>query len=331
MRVVVWLCVCFVFAFSGEDDNRSWIDSKHKELSRQVFLFSGHLDRYLDEKLTDYSSLLDENRSDDKVVEDEQSVGEWFSNFFRDEEFDDSYKSSYLRVRTGVEYNYQESDYDPFFRVRLSLALPKTQNRAYLFIDGAEDDTDSRNFNSKNKRSLGLRLAFRDREYLKSYYSAGLHGVDDPYVKAKYTVPYAKDDWYLRVEQKLEYSKDDEFEEETNLYFDKRLFDRYDFLRYQIGRRSETFMDGMEYYGGVSFHRTAKYDRGLQVGFSVLGNTDSEDNIDKYSLYGVWKKNFYRKWLYYEIEPRVEWENIYDFDANYIVVLSLEIYFGGDM
>ncbi|HIP29971.1 MAG TPA: hypothetical protein EYG83_04070 [Sulfurospirillum arcachonense] len=60
--------------------------------------------------------------------------------------------------------------------------------------------------------------------------------------------------------------------------------------------------------------------------FSSDLNTTEENFIDVTTL--TFRQNIYRKWLFYEVSPGVNFSKKHDFDPNYRFYLRLDAFFG---
>ena len=309
-------------------EQKSWMDETHQYISKKVYTFSHHLD----EKLAGYACKFDSDcvSLDDESTQQEEgqtAANDWFSSFFRDEIFDEVYTKSYVIVRGTVDYDDRTSDFGFSSKIRASLALPKTEDRLHFYIEDGGDNLDTRNYGTQTQNDVGLRYFLANKHFIKSSFSLGLHSWDDPYVRANFWLPYQIGHWRNRISQKFQYSVDDKFEDETRLYFD-RILEEDAFLRFDVGRWSKEEIDGMQYFGGISYNKTTSFNKGYKLGISAIGQTKPDNEITQYAAYGVYKENIYRKWLFYEIEPRVEWDRAYDFEPNYKLLVSLEVFFG---
>jgi hypothetical protein len=308
-------------------EQKSWMDETHQYFKQKVYTFSHHLD----EKLAGYACSIDSDcvSLDDESTQNEEdtsAVNDWFSSFFRDEIFDEVYTKSYVVLRGTAEYDHRTDDISFSGKIKASLALPKTEDRLHFFIEDS-DDLDTNNFGTDTRNNVGLRYFQKNDRLIKSSFSLGLHGLDDPYARATFWLPYKMGAWRNRITQKFQYSIDDKFEEETRFYFD-RIVEDDAFVRFLAARWTKEEVDGMGYFGNIVYNKTTSFNKGYKIGVSALGNTEPKNEITQYAAYGVYKQNIYRKWLFYEIEPRVEWDRAYDFEPNYKLLVSLEIFFG---
>lgn len=338
LRLVVVLYMFSSIAWSENNDKNvseetvnPWADDLYHYITRKMYTFSHHLDKKLSEKLTDDTYILDvEKKSDDQdAATEDLEVNEWFSTFFRDELFEDEYRKSNMRLKTTYTYDHKNRKYAPSLSLKMNLALPRAKEGLNIFIGREIERDENRNYAKTTDEDIGIRYFLPFDTSFKTYVSAGFHNFDNPYVKTKAWLPFGEGQWRNRIQQEFEWSKDDRFSEETDLYFD-RLLEEDAFLRFHLQRSSKSDIHGMTLFGEMIYNKTTKYDRGYQIGLSAFGETKPESQVNEYAAYAVWKKNIFRKWLYYEIEPRVEWERAYDFDANYKVLVSLEVFFGSE-
>jgi hypothetical protein len=309
-------------------EEKTWADDYHQFFTKKIHLFSHHLDK----KLSSYEYLFETNattiakKNHTSEKASEPAVNDWFSSFFKDEIFDEVYTKSYVIVRGTAEYDHRTGDISFSGKMKASLALPKTEDRLHFFIEDS-DDLDSRDFGRETRNNVGLRYFQKNERLIKSSFSLGLHSYDDPYARTTFWLPYQIGAWRNRISQRFQYSVDEKFEEETRLYFD-RILDDDAFVRFLAARWTKEEVDGMEYFGNIVYNKTTKFNQGYQLGVSSLGHTEPENEIIQYAAYGVYKENIHRKWLFYEIEPRVEWDRAFDFEPNYKLLVSLEVFFG---
>ena len=308
---------------------KSWIDSAYFLIKDKVCIFSCNFDK----KISNYIYELDENKTKSNYDNDKTiSTDNWIASFFNDIDFKDNnlkekYKRSNLRVKTTLKYDKKRKKTELSISAKAKLILPKTKDRLSLIIDNEDEDSYYKDYNFDNNEKVKLVYSKQSKSLIKQSASLGIGSFDNPYIKGKMYIPYRIGKWKNRIDQYVKYSRKYKFEERTNLYLDRVLKDD-SFLRLNVGRRTRNDFRGMEFYANISYHDTSIYDRGLQIGFSSIGKTKPETKINKYTIYSIYKKSIWREWLYYEIEPRIEWERTYDFDVNYVILFSLEIFFG---
>ena len=121
-----------------------------------------------------------------------------------------------------------------------------------------------------------------------------------------------------------------------------RLESRKDLVRLSLRRHTETYLDGTHYSSQLSYLNTLKHGVGYQLYTNLSGRTQAQTTkpantkyniiptagVYNYSTGIVWKQQFFKKYLFYELKPLVEFPRQYDYNANYIFRANLERYFG---
>ncbi len=71
---------------------------------------------------------------------------------------------------------------------------------------------------------------------------------------------------------------------------------------------------------------------GAQLGFGISGATKAPAPIDIYRFYLRLRRDFYRKWIFFELEPQYgwPWDLVRKRHAEWAVALRLEIQFQGN-
>ena len=319
-------------------DNK--IDTSHEYISHKVQVISSNVDKQAVDILSDANETKEsENDVNGSTT---SALSDYFSGFFKDERYLDNNNRSYLRVRLSPEYNKLDKNR---WRIDFSfyLNLPHTEDSLKLFIgEDIEDQLDNKTPNpDAGDPNVGVKYFFPEFvQKLNISLTGGVSGVD-PYARFVIRYPFHIDSWLFEPYQRIEYSIDDEWYEETILYFDKRLSSR-DMFRLRLQRESETHMYGQRLSAVLSYFNTLKYDQGINAYIAVVGDTEYFKNhpeyiptkscesvgIDNYCVGVVWKEQFYREWLFYEIEPIIEWDRRYRYDENYIFRATLEAWFG---
>ncbi|PHQ65591.1 MAG: hypothetical protein COB99_03135 [Sulfurimonas sp.] len=323
------------------------LDYIHRNVTQKILIFSSNLDHTLEGWVND-----DENISKEDVeicIKEEEEAYSLFSivnlydDFFKDDTFLSTTNKSYIRIRWGAEQNGEEG-FSFLNNVRVNLRLPKTEDSLYLFIGDDEDD-ETKTFNNTNidkTTSVGVKYMLNNLDVLNGSIFGGFRGVTNPFIKLRIQYPIAFKYILFRPVQYVEYAYEDEFKEETQLYFDYRLASRKDLVRLSLRRHTETHLDGMHYSTQLSYLSTLKHGVGYQVYTNLSGRTQAQTTIPanikynviptagvyNYSTGIVWKQQFFKRYLFYELQPLVEFPQQYDYNANYIFRANLELYFG---
>jgi len=287
-------------------------------------------------------------RSDNHLIE-----GIGIDEFFLTRKLLEEGDRSYIRVSFVQQvHSLQEDEFTP--KVQARLYLGRSRKRLRLFVESFKDDT-ARNVNKptdSDAPAIGVETITKSFLGIKPKYSIGFHGID-PFARARYSYETSFGRWRLEPIQTFTYSLKDEFIELTELYLDTPT-SANTLLRFVIDRGSESHVDGMHYdgfiqwfyqprpYAGLSFnlgfngqtkYKNSPFDANEDS--SLYPDTDSdplfykeENRIFNYFYSVRWRENIWRKWLFYDIGPGVNYHEAYDYRPNYNIYFGLDFYFG---
>lgn len=286
------------------------------------------------------TTVLGTNVPEDTLEEEVRSVDQFFQN----EKYLNETDETFIRIRTESYFQSKDSnDFD--LSIKAQIPLSKTKKRFKIFVDdltldNADEILKDNADDDHVTPDIGVHY-FASRSKIKSRYSIGLSGLD-PFVKARYNMPVKIDKWLIDPIQLFKYSIDDKFEEETNIYFDRKL-DKTSFFRLQLHRKTQDEIDGMDYSLSAQYFRSTKKDTGFGFAQTFYGNTEYEYTTEKgvpnpkmkkyvgihnYVTTFSWRANIWRKWLYYEVRPAVSFHKQYDYEPNYTLLVFFDFYFG---
>ncbi len=323
------------------------LDYMQESVSHKVLIFSSKLDSSLEKWLSD-----DTNASSKKVlksIEEEKSAYRFYSivhlydNFFKDETYLSSTNRSYLRIRFGIEENVKDK-FSYLNNIRMRLRLPKTKESFHLFVgDDEDDESDTIKKNPQDiKTSIGIEYLFDTIDIFNAKLYGGFRGLDNPFVKFRMGYPILFKKILFRPIQYFEYSRENSFKEETKFYLDYRLSDDNGLIRLTLSRSTQSYLRGMNYSSQLSYLNTIKHGIGFQIYTNLSGRTkltgnepiNAEYNITPttgvydYRSGIIWKQQFFKKYLFYELHPCIQYAQEYDYNANYIFRANIELYFG---
>jgi len=322
----------------------SYIDETHTTISRKVLDWSRTIDTTLSSWLGNAetnTTTVGSNVSDNASVNQVKSI----DSFFQNDKYLDETDNTFVRVRLDSYFQSKESS---DFNLRVSAQLPfnKCKQNFKIFIEDITLD------NAKNilkddleedrlVSDIGVHYFAPERYGIESRYSLGFSGIA-PFVRARYNMSIKTDEWQIDPVQLFKYSTKDEFEEETNIYFDKQ-FKELSLFRIQLHRKTQAEINGMDYGLALQYYWSPKKDTGLRLSQSFWGNTEYKYIVDKNAKFpktksysGInnyvtsfsWRENIWRKWFYYEVRPGVNFHKQYDYEPNYTIRLFVDFYFG---
>jgi len=344
VRSIIFIgLACTLTYAQSTDSNTSYIDETHMGISNKVLEWSDNID-------TTISGWLCKNENNNTIacVEKRESSVKNTSltvdAFFQSHKYFNETDNTFIRLRTDSIFQTRES-HD--FNLRLSIQMPfsKSKQNLKIFFDDLDlDNTENVIRNDKDDKvvsDIGIHYFSPNNYGIQSRYSLGISGVS-PFVRARYSIPVKVGGWDIDPIQIFKYSIDDEFEEETNIYFDK-AFEDLSLFRLQLHRKTQTKVDGMDYALGMEYYWSIRKKTGLKVSQSFFGNTkypyvadksieppeiETYGGINNYVTSISWRENIWRKWFYYEVTPIVSFHKDHDFKANYAIRIFFDFYIG---
>lgn len=305
------------------------IDDAHKTVSTKVVQVASSIDRLL-------SGSYENNLSDEN--------SNFIDAFFQSAKFTDETDKSYVNVRFNQTLQSKAPTTDDL-SVNAHISLKRTQKKFNLFMHSLEDGkifksstSDPTTTNTHTKQEVGLSYWKQLKHGVKSKYSLGTRGLN-PFVRARYNKVFSQGLWTIEPAQQFEYSIKDNFKEQTNLYFDRRL-DESSLFRTTLQRETMSGLSGMNYSLSFSYYNTSSSTKGFSLSQSFIGNTNytyvDDSNVTSSSYPGInnyvtsfnWRQSIWKKWIIYDINPAISFHKQYNYKANYILGVNLNLYFG---
>ena len=343
--ILVLIITSYLFSSDSNTTEENFIDTSHKYVSEKFDEISNMADDMAD-KTINYTKGIgsDDNKTEPKTKQDDSKKlnPESVDALFQNEKYIGETKRSYLRLSSDYVYNSLDSN-DFNVRLNASLALSKSKRNFKLYLSGFNqdnvDDVIKREGYDDGKPEIGVSYVTQLKNSIETKYSLGIRSLY-PYVRGRFSYKKETSSWVIEPIQTIEYSIKDEFREKTNLYFDTEIIDRVKF-RLEFSRGTESQKSGMEYDSIVSLFWTPQSRTGIQLSQGFYGHTkyeytDEEDSektetysgINNYVTTLTFRQNIYRKWLFYEVSPGVNFSKVHDFDPNYRLYLRLDAFFG---
>ena len=259
----------------------------------------------------------------------------YFDNFFaNDRVFKEGVAGTYIRWRNDFSYDEEES-FDFKTSISASVELPGVQSRLRLTLENDEDE-DLRDIapgtGEDSTNSLGLQLDVTERDRSKFNVSISLK----PRIRFRYryTYPFAED-LTLRLTQEVQ--REEAVHSSRTLIDFEKLFDRsYLFRSSSEGKLSEEF-DGVDWLQALVVYQRLDKKTSVSYEASANGITEPLALATNFRLGFRYRKNFHRKWLFYEIAPEMTWPVTLDEQRDLVITgrrskwllfFRFEIHFG---
>jgi hypothetical protein len=194
--------------------------------------------------------------------------------------------------------------------------------------------------------SIGVDVFSKTHFGIRPKYSIGFRGID-PFARARFSYQTDFGRWRLEPVQTFtetfgtQDSFKDTFNETTELYLDTPTSEST-LLRFVLDRGTESRVKGMRYDGFVQWFWSPREHAGLDLSLGFNGSTQyentvvytdppliqEENRVYNYLLSIRWRENIWKKWLFYEITPGVNYHEIHDYRPNYSINLRIDLFFG---
>ena len=257
----------------------------------------------------------------------------WFDNFFgNDRVFLEGSAGTYIRWRN--EFSYDKEEYFKFNSdISFSIELPGLEDRLRLTFESDEDEQ-MRDIapgnNQEATSSLGLQFDVAENSRSKFNISFSL----SPRIRLRYRYTYpVYETVILRLTQELQREK--AVHSSRTLFDFEKLFKNQLFFRSSSeGRLSEEF-DGVDWLQAFVLYQRVNKKTSLSYELSANGITEPLTLATNYRAAVRFRKNFHRKWLFYEISPELTWPVTFDEDgqltdrrSKWLIFFRFEVHFG---
>lgn len=275
--------------------------------------------------------------------------GEEADDFFGTEDSFDRTEGSRLDIMAPVTF-HADGSIDTQLNFRTKIALPRTNKRWHLMVSSARDSMDdlvsggnvSGNNNNPNDTTqqddgtdVGLRYALDLAGFTVTFVDFGLNFRNivepDPYARVRLHYKWKlSPQWYTRMYQTLYWERYKGVGLKSRQLFDRQISQRYLFRSRTEGEWRD---DDQQYSLSQNFILVDQVNahRGLAyyIGWYWNWTPDAPGlALNAYSLGMNWRERIYKKWLFFEIDPGVNFDSDSDFNqADVSVKLMLEAQF----
>jgi hypothetical protein len=266
-----------------------------------------------------------------------QALAQWTDAFFGAPIQDAERTDTFIRVIVGDDWDNKDG-HDLKLQARGQVNLPRISRRLDLVFAGdAEDENLAGQDTSSRSEEAGLRLNVRDRKRSRidatmSLSSSGLV----PGVRFRYQNELTENSWY-RFTQRLQYDTGDGYRSISELGLHRyisegsmlRLKGR---IRYREDKGFWDWRGSIIYRQWLSDHD--KYPSALQYFIGWGGNDDPELATRNFRLGVLFRKQWLRPFLYYEIEPNYSLrKDTFEEKREWVpgIVLRLEVMLDRDL
>jgi len=305
----------------------------------QVLLFSQSIDHnksnktssFFEESLQTGESLR--NYISERVIFFSTNIDNYLSDSPNDEIYNNQ---TYIHVEQS--YDKQESEsIDGATKFRLRLKLPKLKEKYDLEIWNTKDSNDKTNDlrinDPKNYQGVNAGISYSDKlkEYLNFTSGVGVKinlNRFEPFAKAgiskQINTPY---NWIVDLSERIYISDKNGFDSTSSfeiyrIYSEVYKFSNYNEYYWNEQQRHDNFYNSLRIYQNLTEKTYLSY-----VISATSNNKDTQMQVKTYQAY-VSYRHYIKKWLYYDIIPKLSRERVNNFDSNYGIQINFGIFFG---
>lgn len=239
-----------------------------------------------------------------------QALVQWMDDFFgaqvRDAERADTF------VRTILVDDWDGRDgHDLKIRLRGQLSLPKISERVDLFFSGEESEQTLTEDERAQENDVGVRFNFRDSRRFRADATLSLRAGPAvlPGLRLRYQQPISENSWG-RLTQRLQYHSADGYRFLSNVDLNRamgndRLLRWGARLRYREDKEFWDWNTGVTYRTWFSDHED--FPSAIEYYVAMSGRNEPQRFSTNYRVGAVYRKQFFRRFLFYEIEPSYNW------------------------
>ncbi len=271
----------------------------------------------------------------------------WFDEFFGDARDVEENADRFISVINSLEWDeLNELDYNLKVRARIELPRFKKFGKSLSLILTGESSADVNNVfpedeqiieenpttqgDTAAKRALSLLWDVkRDAHAAFSFGSSiRLRSRLKPMFNVRYRYTYGWDRQHLvRATQNLFWEESEGFGERTRLDYEILLKPKT-LLRWSASGMYSQKSEGFEWGIGGSLFQNLSAKRSVSLDWTTVGDTQPRSEINQHRLGIRYRQNFYRPWLFFEIEPAAFFPIEDSHRLNLGITLRLEIQLG---
>jgi hypothetical protein len=249
-------------------------------------------------------------------------------SFFGEPHSDLESADSVLRLLGEVEQDQQDGS-DGKIRLRGKVDLPQIDRRLSLvFFEEGEDRRDVAPAGEHEDSDVGLQYRLSERERSRLYLSVGTNASLEFRSSLRYRYLYPiREDLLARFSERVYYKEDEGIGALTRLDLDYSLTDNR-ILRWTADVDYGEETDGAEWGTRLSYLIRLNDKEALSHFVAMSGQTDPEDYTSAYALGVRYRRNMFRPWVFFELEPSHEWRRdapADDMDPAWVLTLRIEL------
>ena len=239
-----------------------------------------------------------------------QAIAQWMDDFFGVEVRDAERADTFIRAIVADDWDQREG-HDFRLRLRGQINLPKISERIDLVFSGEEAEQTLTEDERSSENDIGVRVNVRDGR--RSRFDATLSLRSGPALlpgmRYRYQLPITANSW-ARVTQRLQYHTADGYRSLTNFEINRALSDHSVVrwggrIRYREEREFWDWNTGFTYRRWMDDHE--RYPSAIEYYVAMSGRDRPESFATNYRIGVLYRRQFFRDYLFLEIEPNYNW------------------------
>jgi hypothetical protein len=255
--------------------------------------------------------------------------------FFADDRFYADATKSYARL--SVQSTWEDGeDTESEARIRARIDLPGTRQRLRLFVEGGEPDEGEGTASDSitealddNDYNVGLEAQLRNTGHWDLRPGLGVKASNspDPFVRMRAVRYEHLDRWLMRFSAGVAEFVDDGTEVQTRVDFDRKINPNWLFrstsrARYRDSKDRIDFLQQLTTFQKINSRLGLAYDIGMRA------DDDPDWEVENYFGQLRLRVRAYKKWLFVELKPQVEFREEDGYDPSYLFSLRMDAVFG---
>jgi hypothetical protein len=262
------------------------------------------------------------------------AAAQWVDSFFDDPRYIAEDASTKLRIsQAGFLEQGESMEYKT--RANVSIDIPRFENRVRLFAAGEEDEQETSSTpsgsiqDSTNDPTVGVQYFAKSTKKLNVSLTAGVK-VDSAelFIGPRLRRTVRLDAWQLAFTQRVRWFTEKGWEATTRFDFERLLSENL-FFRHSIDGRWREEDEGYRYEIRPTLIQRLASKKALEYRWNNLFKTRPNHRLEESVVSIRFRRNIWRKWLFYEIDPQIAFRNDDDFDPEPGITFLVEIVFGG--
>lgn len=268
------------------------------------------------------------------------SLSDSIDSFFGDEELilnhDKKTKAIISLTHTLAERAKPES----LVKVRIKLRLPRTKSRLNLVVDNISDELRNNEVSEsdfekiqeesqENDLTTSLKYIVQESEKWDISTKAGIKIKIplDPFtsIRAQRNISFFH--WKLTLAQNIFWFQSRGLGEVSRIDFERPVFKK-SLFRFSNSASWLKDEDFFRFNHSLTIFQPLNHQAGLSYSAGISSNSDPRIHLDSYSLSVSYRRRLWRKWLFFDIIPGIQYPKSINFAPNYSMIFRLESIFG---